>query len=86
MALLIGILGWVGSAAVVLAYALISTGRVEGSSVGYHLLNLVGSIFLIVNTGYYGAYPSTFVNGVWTLIAVFSLVRSGLQATSRTAR
>jgi hypothetical protein len=80
MALLIGILGWVGSAAVVLAYALISTDRVQGSSVFYHSLNLVGSICLIVNTGYHAAYPSTFVNGVWTVIALFALVRSGLQA------
>jgi hypothetical protein len=84
MTLLIGILGWIGSAAVVIAYALISTNRVQGSSVAYHTLNLVGSICLIVNTGYYGAYPSTFVNGVWTLIALFALVRSGLQVTNRT--
>ena len=84
MALLIGILGWVGSAAVVIAYALISTNRVQGSSVFYHSLNLVGSIFLIVNTGYHGAYPSTVVNGVWTIIAVFALVRSGLHITNRT--
>jgi hypothetical protein len=83
MVLLISILGWIGSAAVVLAYALISTNRVQGNSVGYHSLNLGGSICLIVNTGYYGAYPSTFVNGVWTLIAMFALVRSALQATSR---
>ena len=86
MVLLIGILGWIGSAAVVLAYGLISTNRVQGSSVAYHSLNLGGSICLIVNTGYYGAYPSTFVNAVWTLIALFALVRSGLQITKRAAR
>ena len=84
MVLLIGILGWIGSAAVLIAYGLISTGRVQGSSLFYHSLNLVGSICLIVNSGYYGAYPSTFVNAVWTLIAVFALVRSGLQITNRT--
>jgi hypothetical protein len=86
MVLLIGVLGWIGSAAVVIAYALISTNRVQGSSVAYHSLNLGGSICLIVNTGYHGAYPSTFVNGVWTLIALFALVRGGLQVANRGLR
>ena len=77
MSLLIGIFGWIGSAAVLLAYGLISTNRVGGRSVLYHLLNLGGSLCLIVNSGYYGAYPSTFVNVVWSFIAMFALIRAG---------
>lgn len=75
MALFIEIFGWLGSAAVILAYALISTSRVQNNSRLYQLLNLGGSICLIANTGYYHAYPSTVVNAVWSLIAVFALVR-----------
>jgi hypothetical protein len=75
MALFIEIFGWIGSAAVILGYALISTNKVQNSSSFYHLLNLAGSICLIVNTGYYRAYPSTFVNVVWSCIALFALIR-----------
>jgi hypothetical protein len=75
MALFIEIFGWIGSAAVILAYALISTNKVQNNSSLYHVLNLGGSICLIVNTGYYRAYPSAFVNVVWSGIALFALVR-----------
>jgi hypothetical protein len=82
MALFIEIFGWIGSAAVVLAYALISTNRVQNSSSLYHLLNLGGSVGLIVNSTYNRAFPSTFVNLVWSLIALFAVIRI-FQSTNR---
>jgi hypothetical protein len=57
------------------AYLLVSMNRLKGDSVAYQVLNLVGGVFLIVNTIYWGAYPSTFVNGVWVCIAVFAIAR-----------
>ena len=74
---IINLVGWVGSAAVISAYALISTGKLGGKSIPYQLLNLVGGIFLVINTFYFGAYPSTFVNLVWAVIAVSVLVKAG---------
>jgi hypothetical protein len=71
----IDIVGWIGSAAVVSAYALISLNKLNGRSRVYQALNLVGSLGLVVNTAYYRAYPSTFVNIVWLVIAAFALVR-----------
>jgi hypothetical protein len=73
--ILIDILGWVGAVALLVAYALISRGRFSGHSVPYQVLNVVGSVGLIVNTIYYGAYPSTFVNVVWIAIAILTLRR-----------
>ncbi len=73
--LVVNVIGWAGSAAVILAYALVSTRRAKGDAFVYQALNLVGALFLIVNTVYYRAYPSTFVNLVWVGIAVFALVR-----------
>jgi hypothetical protein len=61
--LLIDTLGWLGAAALLVA------------SVPYQVLNVVGSIGLIMNTVYYGAYPSTFVNVVWIAIAAYTLLR-----------
>ena len=72
-AFVVDVLGWIGAVAILTAYALVSRGRVLGQSVSYQSLNVVGSAFLIVNTVYYGAYPSTFVNVVWIAIAVYTL-------------
>jgi hypothetical protein len=75
-ALAINLIGWVGSAAVILAYVLLSVGRLQGDSVAYQMLNLFGGVFLIVNTIYWGAYPSTLVNLVWVGIAVFAIAHA----------
>lgn len=69
------LLGWIGAALLLGAYALVSTKRLEGDSLVYQLLNLFGSAFLIVNSAYYGAYPSVGVNVVWIGIAIFAILR-----------
>lgn len=73
--LLIDILGWTGSALVVIAYAALSMGKITSKAKSYQWMNLVGSICLIINTLYYGALPSTFVNVVWLVIAGYSLIK-----------
>jgi len=73
--LLSDVLGWIGAALLLGAYALVSTRKVEGDSITYQLLNLLGSALLIVNSAYYGAYPSVGVNVVWIGIAVFAIAR-----------
>lgn len=73
MKLFADIIGWIGSVEIVLAYFLISYQKINASSVYYQILNLTGAIFLIVNTVYYGAYPSTFINVVWVAIAGVAL-------------
>ncbi len=70
---LVDIVGWIGAIALLVAYALISARRVEGDSTSYQSLNLVGSVLLIVNTVYYRAYPSAFLNLVWGAIAVYAI-------------
>lgn len=70
---LVDIVGWIGAIALLVAYALVSARRVEGDSTSYQSLNLVGSILLIVNTVYYRAYPSAFLNLVWGAIAVYAI-------------
>ncbi len=67
------VLGWIGSVEVILAYGLISSQKVDGKSVLYQVLNLTGAIFLIINTIYYGAFPSTAINVVWVVIAFLAL-------------
>jgi hypothetical protein len=70
----IDIIGWIGSVCVLTAYGLISSHKLTSKSKLYQWLNIAGSIFLIVNTFFYSAYPSTFVNIVWLFIAIFALI------------
>jgi hypothetical protein len=72
---LIDLIGWTGAASLLAAYALVSTRRLAGDAVAYQFLNLTGGAFLIVNSSYYGAFPSVGVNLFWIGIAVFALVR-----------
>ena len=67
-------IGWVGAAAHLVAYAMISHKKLEGDSATYQLLNISGSLLLAANTIFYGSYPSTFVNLIWAGIAVFSIM------------
>jgi hypothetical protein len=72
---LINVIGWLGALSVLLAYLMVSVGKWEGDSTAYQGLNLLGGVSLIINTIYFGAYPSTFVNLVWVGIAIFTLTR-----------
>jgi hypothetical protein len=69
----IDIIGWIGSIELVVAYFMVSYQRMKANSLLYQWLNLSGSIFLLINTAYYGAFPSSFVNVIWILIAVSAL-------------
>lgn len=75
MNMTIDILGWTGGLMVLVAYGLISSDRMTSRSPSYHFLNAIGSIFLVVNTAFYGAYPSTFVNVIWLSIAALGFFR-----------
>ena len=68
-------IGWVGAAALLVAYAMVSHKKLEGDSSTYQLLNISGSILLAANTIFYGSYPSTFVNLIWAGIAVVAISR-----------
>ena len=65
--------GWLGAAALLVAYAMVSHKKLEGDSATYQLLNISGSLLLAANTIFYGSYPSTFVNLIWAGIAVFAI-------------
>ena len=74
-AIVIDIIGWAGSAMVIVAYALNMYKRMASDSIAYYGLNIVGSACLIVNTFYHHAIPSVVVNVVWVFIAVVALIR-----------
>jgi hypothetical protein len=73
MTLAINVLGWIGVAALLGAYWLVSTQGATGNSRTYQCMNLVGAALVLVNSLYYGAYPSVGVNAAWIAIGAYTL-------------
>lgn len=72
---LITILGWVGSVAVIAAYGLNSMQKLKSDSLAFQLLNLTGAVLLIINSVFKEAYPFTFINSVWAVIAILAIFK-----------
>lgn len=66
----IDVIGWAGALLLLGAYGAISFHKLRPASLLYQALNAMGSIFLVINTLYYHAYPSAFVNVIWIGIAL----------------
>jgi hypothetical protein len=72
----ITVLGWLGAGALLAAYLLASAGRLDAARPAFQALNLVGAAGIIVNSGYYRAWPSVALNVVWLGIGAAALLRS----------
>src|SRR3954447_9678193 len=79
---IVNVVGWIGMALLIGAYALVTAGRLQGPGLTFQLMNLVGGAFLMVNSAYYGAWPSAALNVVWVVIGVVGLVRARWRTAS----
>jgi hypothetical protein len=71
----IEIAGWIAAVLILSAYGLLSAGKLTGKSVAYQVMNILGAIGFIINTGYNGAYPSAALNVIWVGIGVWALAK-----------
>lgn len=69
---LVEAVGWFGAGLLLLAYGLLSTGRLAAGR-AYQALNLAGSVALAINAIAHRALPSAAVNIVWLVIGVAAL-------------
>lgn len=67
--------GWTGASLILLAYLLITTGKLTGQSAVYQWMNVVGAAGFIVNGWWHGAIPSAVLNVIWMLIGAVALLR-----------
>jgi hypothetical protein len=67
--------GWAGAALILLAYLLLSLGRLTGRSAAYQLMNLAGAVGFVINGWWHRAIPNAAMNVVWAAIAIYSLIR-----------
>ena len=81
---IVNVVGWIGMACLIGAYVLVTLGRITGPGLTFQVMNLVGGGFLMVNSAYYGAWPSAALNAVWVVIGTVGLVRARLRPAAVT--
>ena len=75
----IDILGWVGSATYLIAFALNSAKKVTSDSVTYQGMNIIAGIIMTYYTFSHGAYSATVLNTIWAIIGVVTLLNKKRQ-------
>lgn len=68
------IIGWVGAVMYILAYLLLTLGRLRSDSILYHFLNVLGAIGLIANAFHFNDYPNVVTNLLWLGIGSFAII------------
>lgn len=71
----INVVGYIGSALLIIAFALNSLKVLKSFSIKYQILNLLGGSFVLWNSWYYHAFPSVVVSIFWVIIALVAMVR-----------
>jgi hypothetical protein len=71
--ILVEVVGWTGAGLILLAYLLLSAGRLTGQSMIYQGMNVVGAIGFTINGWWHGALPSTALNIIWMGIGLVAL-------------
>jgi hypothetical protein len=64
--------GWGGALLILLAYLLLSAGRLTGQSLVYQGMNVVGAAGFVINGWWHGALPSAALNVLWLLIGAIA--------------
>jgi hypothetical protein len=67
--------GWGGAVLILLAYLLLSAGKLSGQSLVYQTMNIVGAAGFALNGWWHGAMPSAVLNVLWLLIGAVASVR-----------
>ena len=66
--LAVEVVGWTGALLILLAYLLISAGKLTGQSPLYQWMNIVGAAGFVINGWWHGAWPSAALNVLWLMI------------------
>lgn len=79
------IAGWAGAVLILLAYLLLSMGKLTGQSAAYQWMNVVGAAGFIVNGWWHRALPSAALNVIWMVIGGVALWRIAQRKGSSTS-
>lgn len=68
------LMGWIGMVLVLLAYILLSTGKIK-NGMKYQLLNLFAGIFMAIGLFPKNAWFSFTLQVVWALVAIIAILK-----------
>jgi hypothetical protein len=74
--MIVEVVGWIGAGLILLDYILLTTDRLNSHEKRFHIINLAGSLGILINAFYHGAIPSVVLNLVFLLVAIFGEVRA----------
>ena len=74
------IVGWLGTAIVLTAYVLVSTGRVQPKATVYQAANVVAGVGLGLNALVNEAWPLVALNVVWAAVGLYNLTGERVRA------
>lgn len=77
--------GWAAALLILVAYALLSAGKLTARDRSYQWMNVLGALGFIVNSGWNGAIPSAALNVVWAGIGLAALWRIAHRKGSSTS-
>jgi hypothetical protein len=67
------LLGWIGTASYLVAYFLLSVGKLRADRKLYHVLNILGGVGLTYNAIVLDDVPNVVVNIAWAAIAAWAI-------------
>lgn len=69
----VAIIGWIAALLILVAYVLLSFGKLSPQGRTYQWMNVAGAVGFIINSGYNGATPNAALNVVWAVIGLYTL-------------
>ncbi len=73
--IIIEILGWYGTVAIIGAYALSSFAIIKSDSLIYQMLNLTGALGIVGISLAKKAYQPSVLNIIWSIIALIAILK-----------
>lgn len=69
------VISWIGSFILILSYFLLSMNKIKQDNAIYHSMNFVGSTLFIIYSISINANASIFINTIFAIIAIYSVIR-----------
>ncbi|WPY00739.1 hypothetical protein Trichorick_00625 [Candidatus Trichorickettsia mobilis] len=75
MSIISDIVGIIGVVMVITVYLLLQMEKVQADSISYLVVNLVGSLLIVVSLIYNWNLSSFIIEVLWAMISIFGLIR-----------
>lgn len=72
---LIVLFGWYGVFAIVLAYALLSFGVIDSTSLVYQILNITGALGIVIISFHKKNYQPAILNTIWMIVGIMAIIK-----------